>query len=286
MNPIFRLRLFLDLFATLLLVFALSYWWLGNVPHEVAGTVLFVLLFAHNAFNRRWYGRSAKRHAPRSRIDLAATSLLLASMMALLVTSLLISNSLAGLFPFENSYTAQQVHVCAAYWATILVSVHLGMRWPVVMGVARRICGIDRDNRLRTLAVRVAAVAIAVQGAWSSSVVGLGDKLRMNMTLEWWDFEASLAGFFLHWFSVMGLFAVLGYYLTWLWLRRSALPCVGSETADPWTRHAPTAPKGSPGHSTCVRSLSKPQATEAARPVGDRTAGKRRSPCVDHVRHW
>ena len=42
MSRVFLMRLGFDLVAAALLLFCLSYWWLGNVTHEVAGTALFL----------------------------------------------------------------------------------------------------------------------------------------------------------------------------------------------------------------------------------------------------
>jgi hypothetical protein len=38
-----------------LLLLALAYWWLENLPHEIFGTVLFALLGWHFAVNRTWF---------------------------------------------------------------------------------------------------------------------------------------------------------------------------------------------------------------------------------------
>ena len=46
----------------------------------------------------------------------------------------------------------------------------------------------------------------------------------MQMTLDWWDFEASVAGFFFHCIAVAGLYVVTTYCVArWLaWPRRTA----------------------------------------------------------------
>ena len=56
MHPVFLVRLAFDFIAAGLLLIGLSYWWLGNTVHELAGTAMFLLVILHNAFNRRRYG--------------------------------------------------------------------------------------------------------------------------------------------------------------------------------------------------------------------------------------
>ncbi len=213
MSKIFRLRLVLDLFAFSLLLFGFSYWWLGNLSHEIAGTAFFVFLIAHNVLNRRWYGTAGKQaREARGLVDVISTGVLLTAMVALLVTSILISNALSGIFSAYGGFTVRQIHILAAYWALVTVAVHLGLRWPMLMGVARNLCGTEGQSGLRTAVLRVVVAAISLQGICSSVELAIGGKLTMQMSLDWWNFEESVVGFFLHYLAIMGLYAALTYY--------------------------------------------------------------------------
>jgi hypothetical protein len=213
LSKIFRLRLVLDLIAFSLLLFGFSYWWLGNLSHEIAGTAFFVLLIAHNTFNRRWYGAIGRQAPdPRGLVNVISTSVLLTAMVALLVTSILISTALSGIFSAYGGFTVRQIHTLAAYWALIAAAIHLGLRWPMLMGLARNLCGIKGQSGLRTALLRIAAAAISLQGIRSSSELALDEKLTMQMSLDWWNFEESVVGFFLHCLAIVGLYATLTYY--------------------------------------------------------------------------
>lgn len=221
MTPVFLFRLVIDLVAAGLLLFCFTYWWLGNLAHEVAGTAMFLLLIARNVFNRRWYGAIPKvRRQARSLSNIVVTSLLVLAMLALLVTSVLISNRLSGFMSAYAGSTARQIHTLAAYWVLVIVSVHLGLRWPMLMDVARKLTGITQPDAIRTLVLRVIAVAIAIHGVWSSFELAIGTKLSMQMTLDWWNFEESVAGFFIHCIAVAGLYVCLTYYAM-KWLQKS-----------------------------------------------------------------
>lgn len=213
MHGVFYLRLGFDLIAACLLLFGLSYWWLGNGIHEAAGTVMFVLVIAHNVFNRRFYGNVTRtRREARGLVNIGVTVALLAAMTMLLVTSLLISNILSPLTSSLGSFTARQIHLFAAYWALVIVAIHLGMRWPMLMGVARTACGITRPSARRAWALRLIAVAVVAQGIRSSFILGLGTRLGMQVTLDWWNFDESVIGFFVHCVAVAGLYIALTYY--------------------------------------------------------------------------
>jgi hypothetical protein len=238
------LRLAFDLIAAGLLLLGLAYWWLGNTVHELIGTGMFLLVIVHNVFNRRWYGRlSRTRREARGLIDIGLTLLLLIAMLALLVTSVLISHALSGSISAYGGFTVRQIHTLAAYWVLVLVSIHLGLRWPMIMGAARNLFGIARPSGLRTLVLRVAAVAIAIHGVWSSFELGVGTRLAMRVTLDWWNFEESVAAFFLHCVAIAGLYMVPTYYaMAWIQHRRRRTPPLGCAAAIPRGQGASARP--------------------------------------------
>ncbi|WP_028465419.1 DUF4405 domain-containing protein [Nisaea denitrificans] len=220
MISFFHTRLLFDLVTAALLLFCFSYWWLGNAAHELAGTAMFLLVITHNVLNRRWYGTiSRARRQPRGLVNILATAALLATMLVLLGSSVLISDALSGFMSPFGGFTVRQIHTLAAYWGLVLVAVHLGLRWPLLMGVAGTLFGISRPYAARTAVLRTVAAAIAIHGVWSSFELGLGTKLMMRMTLDWWNFEASVAGFFVHCIAAAGLYAVLTYYIMG-WIQR------------------------------------------------------------------
>jgi hypothetical protein len=213
MNRIFLTRLALDGLAVSLLMIALAYWWLDNTVHEMVGTALFLLLILHNGFNRRWYGTIPRAvRAPRSLFNVGITFALALTMIALLVTSVMVSKALSSVMPAIGGLTVRQIHILAAYWALVIVAIHLGLRWPMLMGVARNLFGIRAASPARTIALRLMTAAIAIHGVWSSMQLGLGTKLSMQMSLDWWNFEESVAGFFIHCIAVAGLFIAVTYY--------------------------------------------------------------------------
>lgn len=213
MNPSFPQRLILDFASASLLLFGLSYWWLGNTAHELAGTAMFLLVILHNLLNRRWWGRLPKaRREVRGLFNIAVTLLLLVAMLALLVTSVLISDTLSGVMSAFGGFTVRQIHTLAAYWALVIVAVHLGLRWPMIMSVARGLFGMTRPSKARAVALRIIAAAIAAHGVWSSFVLGLGTKLSMQVSLDWWNFEESVGAFFVHCVAIAGLSIALTHY--------------------------------------------------------------------------
>lgn len=216
------LRLVLAFVAACLLLMSLAYYLTDNIAHELIGSTMFVLVIAHNLIHRRWYAaipRTARQ--ARARLNLVVTLVLLAAMLALLVTSVLISNTLFGFLSLEANFSARQVHVFAAYLVLIVVAIHLGFRWPIIMNAVRQRLRPTTPSVWRTRGLRLVALALTLQGIHSSFALDIGTRLTLEPLMDWWDFEASVAGFFLHALAVMGLYATLTYYgLAW-WQRRS-----------------------------------------------------------------
>ena len=213
MNPVFLLRLVLDLAAAGLLLFAFAYYWQGNTAHELAGTGMFVLLVVHNIFHRRWFAALAKGpRQRRGRFNIALTLVLLAGMLALLGTSLVISETLFAALRLADDFTARQIHAGIAYWLLVIVAIHLGLRWPLLMAVTSKLLGIKKPTAVRTAVLRLVAIGIAVQGVYSAGALNLRSRLLFQMSLDWWNFEESVAGFFGHCSAFAGLCMFVTYY--------------------------------------------------------------------------
>ncbi len=210
---VFRVRLLLDFLAVALVVACLAYWWLDNLSHELFGTALFVLVIVHNVFNRLWYGGVAKRKVDAARIVNLVTIVCLAiGMTVMLVTSLLVSRDLFPFTALGGAFAVREIHMFAGYWVLLIIAIHLGTRWRVVMTVFRSTCGMQQSNVFRGWAARGLTVAIAVWGLRSFSEMAFGSKLMLTYSLDMWDFSESALGFFLNYGSIVGLLAATTHY--------------------------------------------------------------------------
>lgn len=207
-------RLLMNLVTGGLLLAALAYDWLGNLAHELIGTVMFGLLVAHNTFNRRWYGPAVRKGGRdlRGWLNIATIAALAAVMLILLASSIVISRSLFSALPVTSSFGARQLHAQAAYWALMIVAVHVGMRWSMIMTFTRSWLRLGTPSACRTWIMRVVALSIAAYGIHSWKEVGTGSRLLAEMTLSFWNFEEAALHFFLHQGAVAGLIICVTHY--------------------------------------------------------------------------
>jgi hypothetical protein len=207
-------RLALDLLAVTLLLIAFVYNWVGNATHEVMGSALFLLLISHNAFNRRWYGTIAKTsRGTRGMISKVINLALLATMLVLLVTSVIISQTVFSSLPLTSSFTVRQLHTMAGYLAVLIVSVHLGMSWALILATVRAKLGIETESWVVTWFLRAVALLIAVCGINALFALRVGSKLSMQAPMDFGSFQLSAPALIFHHIAIVGLGTSVTYYV-------------------------------------------------------------------------
>ena len=210
---VLRIRLLLDFLAVALVIACLAYWWLDNLCHELFGTALLALVIVHNVFNRRWYGGVVKRKMDASRIiNLFTIACLAIGMTVMLITSFLVSRDLFPFTALSGAFAVREIHMFVGYWVLLIIAVHLGTRWSVVMNVIRSTLGIKQPDVVRAWGARLLTLVVAVWGVRSFAEMAFGSKLMLTYSLDMWDFSESTLGFFINYASIVGLFSALTHY--------------------------------------------------------------------------
>jgi hypothetical protein len=210
---VFILRLFLDAIAAGLWLFAMAYDWLGNTAHEIAGTLIVLLLISHNTFNRKWYGRlKDSLWPPHSMFPKTVTLSLLVVVVILAVTSLLISRSVFAFLGLKASFSVSQVHALAAYLGLTIASLHVGLQWSMIMRVFRNWFGVIHESKIRRYVLRLTAALIAAYGLRGFYVVDVKSKLLMQININYWDFEKAAMEFMSYHIAMFSLGISISHY--------------------------------------------------------------------------
>lgn len=213
-------RLALDLVLTILILLEFAYPLTGNTAHELIGFAILALFLVHNALNWRWYAKLFKgAYRARRLASIVANLLVLAATLILMASGLLNSHMLSAIFRMEWDWPVRQIHTAAAYWFLVFVSVHLGMHWKMIMAELARIAGIAGTSRSRTLALRALAALVATYGINASFERSIGAKLTAYYSFDYWDFDQSIAEFFIGYLAIMGVYACLTHYALKLFQR-------------------------------------------------------------------
>lgn len=105
---------------------------------------------------------------------------------------------------------ARTVHMLCAYWGFIIISLHLGFHWNMIIAMAKK--AVKKQSEVRNWILRGIATAIAGYGAFAFQVRQLGEYLFLKTPFVFFNFDEPLIFFFIDYLAVMGLFVCIGYY--------------------------------------------------------------------------
>jgi hypothetical protein len=206
-------RLIMDLAMTVLVLFALAFRMTGEAAHEWAGIAVFVLFAIHTVLNRKWYkwifnGEYHWRRALNTVVNL----LLCVTMAALMTSGLLLSRVAFPVNPPGGMF-ARQLHAVAAYWGFILIAIHVGMHWGMIINVMGKMRGGFGTSRIRTTTLRVLAALVFACGMAASFDRGMGAKLFLGFSFDYWDPNRPAILFFSANLAIMGLYIGATHYI-------------------------------------------------------------------------
>lgn len=221
MNRRLLKRLALDAFMLALILLEFAYGLTGSMVHELIGLAMLQLFLLHGGLNWQWISSLLKgRYNAFRMLNVSVNALLLIASLVMMVSGMVNSELLFSATGVELELIPREVHTAAAYWFLILMAVHLGLHWKMVLSEARSLAGLAEPSRLGRLALKLSAAGIVVAGVQSSFARGVLGKLTAYYSFDYWDFDASIAGFFLQYLAIVGLYATLAYYALPLFKRR------------------------------------------------------------------
>ena len=107
----------------------------------------------------------------------------------------------------------RRLHILGAYWGFALMSLHLGLHWSRLMGMAKKRFGRAKPPKGGAIALFLAGLAVAAYGL----AVFLNRELPSYMLLRnefvFLDYDEPKLLFYLDYLAMMGLFVLIGHYL-------------------------------------------------------------------------
>ncbi len=215
MNRKFKIKIAVDILMTISLLFLMSFELIGDAAHEWLGTAMFFLFVLHHFLNRKWFGNLRKgKYTVRRGIQTVLFVLLLLSMAGSMISGIILSNYVFKFVKIKGAANlARNVHMLCAYWGFLLMSVHIGIHWNMMVGMVGKLMKKDGKNS-RTLIwiARGAAAAIAVYGIYAFWKRNIPDYLFLISHFVFFDFGEKLIWFLLDYIAIMGLFVFITHY--------------------------------------------------------------------------
>ena len=209
-------KIVVDVWMTLLLLFLMGYQLWGEVAHEWAGAGMLVLFLAHHILNRGWYKSLFKgRYTPMRVFRVLVDMLLLAAMAAQMYSSIAMSRHVFAFLPLDGKMAlARRLHILGAYWGFILMSVHLGMHWNLFLGMAGKRTGKVVPSKYRSLLLFLIGLLIAAYGAFVFVDRDFPTCLFLRSEFVFMDYEEPVWSFYLDYLCLMGLWTFPAHTLS------------------------------------------------------------------------
>ena len=217
MNRKTKYKHIIDLLMTAVLLLLMGYDLIGSALHEWLGTGMFLLFIAHLVSNRAWFkGIERGRYSAYRILQTIVTLLIFLSMLGLMFSGIVLSQHLFAVLPIRGlSSIARQIHMVCSFWGFLLMSLHLGFHWGMVLHLLR----LPSRGRKAWL-LRGAGWLAALYGLWAFFKRGLPGYLLLQNHFVFFDYEEPVVFFYLDYLAIMGLAVFCAYSIGRLMSRR------------------------------------------------------------------
>ncbi|MGI5896395.1 MAG: DUF4405 domain-containing protein [Oscillospiraceae bacterium] len=216
MKPKVVIKLAVDILMTLALLFLMGYHLWGEALHEWVGAGMLLLFIVHHILNGHWYKALFKGKYSIMRILTLCTALLvLVSMLVQMYSGIVMSRYVFNFLPGVGDMSlARRLHILGAYWGYILMSLHLGLHWNMILGMSRKAAGIKNKSKSHSIALLIAGLMIAGYGVCAFISRDFLTYLLLKAEFVFLDYSESKILFYIDYLALMGLCIFIAHYCT------------------------------------------------------------------------
>lgn len=212
---ILKIKMMIDFLMTIFLLMLMAYQITGEKLHEWLGAGMVVLFLIHNLLNIRWYGSLLKgKYKPLRILRTVINFSVLAAMLALAYSGIVMSRHVFSALPINGGMaTARVLHLAGSYWGFVLMSVHLGLHWSMVISMFRKFSS-GKKSVVFLWILRLIAVLIAAYGAVCFYQANILSYMFLKVEFAFLDYEKSAVLIFAEYMAMMGLWVFIAYYVS------------------------------------------------------------------------
>lgn len=212
MKPKMIIKIITDIAMTASLLLLMAYGLIGEAVHEWIGVAMCILFILHHILNSHWNRNLFKGRYTAARIlQTILVILILLSMLGSMFSGIVLSRHVFYAITIRGWRSfSHNLHMFCAYWGFVLMALHLGMHWNMMVGMAGRL--VNRKSVTRTWTLRAVAVLIAGYGVYAFIHRSLGRYMLMMDHFVFFDFDEPIIFFITDYIAVIGLFVFIGHY--------------------------------------------------------------------------
>ena len=205
-------RLCVDAAMTVVLLLLMGYSRIGEEAHEWLGIGMTVLFILHHILNRKWIIAMFRgRYTAYRVLQTLLACVIFVGLAISACTGIMLSKHIFRFLGIETGMAgARELHHRCGYWNFILLSLHLGLHWIMIVGLFGKRCK-NKSTLLKWLA-RLLAVGIASYGVYALFSWQVPDYLFGTVGFSFFDESEPLILFLLDYLAIMGLFVCIGHY--------------------------------------------------------------------------
>ena len=209
MKSVLKVKIAVDAAMTLAMLLLMAYSLVGEAAHEWIGMGMLALFIAHHVLNRKWIGALSKgRYSPFRILQTTLAALIFLSMIGSMVSGIMLSRYVFSFLPKHGGYElASKIHMLCAYWGFVLMSLHLGLHWNMLLAMAKKNL---KPGKARAWLLRLVGHLFAAYGVYAFVRRDVGIYLLLKSHFVFFDFTEPVALFLLDYLAVMGLFVLVG----------------------------------------------------------------------------
>lgn len=219
MKPKAVVKLAVDAAMTVLLLLLMAFELVGRAVHEWIGVGMFFLFVLHHLLNRGWTKRLFQgKYTPYRVAQTGVAALVFLAMLGSFASAVFISQEVFAFLPIRQGMAlGRTVHLLCAYWGYLLLSLHLGLHWGMMVAMAGK--KLSPSPRRRVV-FNILGAAAALYGVFALFQRQIPTYLFLQSQFVFFNFDEPLVFFFLDYLAVMAAFVWLGHALAKVSRRR------------------------------------------------------------------
>lgn len=177
--------------------------WTGNAIHEIVGMTMLLMILYHNLINKKWYETIKKgSYHFFGVVNLFFNILLVISTIVLLISSIMISDTLFAFLNIKSTMFLEQIHTTSAYWMFICVAVHLGIHF-------QRFISFLPKFYFPIFLKFTLSLGLIIYATFAFVQRDVYTKLFMIYAFDYWDKRQSIIIWFIDYLSILLAFTIL-----------------------------------------------------------------------------
>lgn len=214
MKPKTIAKLTVDILITVLLLLLMGYQFWGEAAHEWIGAGMLALFIAHHLLNLNWHKSIFKgKYTVFRTLTLCVDVLILVVMLVQMYSGIVMSRYVFSFLQIEGGMSfARRVHILGSYWGFLLMSLHLGLHWNMIIGMLRKNIVFLKYSKVSKVLSPIIGLVIVGYGVYAFIKRDFFTYLFLKSEFVFLDYSEPKILFYIDYLALMGLCIFIAHY--------------------------------------------------------------------------